>query len=82
MEILTLLATGTLCCVCFIIGVKTAQTVQKGKDIELPNLNPLKAIREHQEFKETQKEQDKLETIMKNIEAYDGTSNKQEDIPR
>ena len=82
MEILTILTTGALCCVSFILGAKTVQNVKKDKDIELPNLNPLKAIRERQQHKEQKKEQDKLETIMRNIEAYDGTSNRQEDIPQ
>lgn len=82
MEILTILTTGALCIVSFIMGAKTVQNVKKDKDIELPNINPLKAIRERQEHKEQKKEQDKLETIMRNIEAYDGTSNKQEDVPQ
>lgn len=82
MEILTILTTGALCIVSFIMGAKTVQNVKKDKDIELPNINPLKAIRERQEHKEQKKEQDKLETIMRNIEAYDGTSNRQEDIPQ
>lgn len=82
MEILTILTTGALCIVSFIMGAKTVQNVKKDKDIELPNINPLKAIRERQEQREQKKEQDKLETIMRNIEAYDGTSNKQEDVPQ
>ena len=82
MEILTILTTGALCIVSFIMGAKTVQNVKKDKDIELPNINPLKAIRERQEHKAQKKEQAKLETIMKNIEAYDGTSNRQEDIPQ
>lgn len=82
MEILTILTTGALCIVSFIMGAKTVQNVKKDKDIELPNINPLKAIRERQQHKEQKKEQDKLETIMRNIEAYDGTSNRQEDIPQ
>jgi uncharacterized protein YneF (UPF0154 family) len=82
MEILTILTTGALCIVSFIIGARTVQNVKKDKDIELPNINPLKAIRERQEHKEQKKEQSKLETIMRNIEAYDGTSNRQEDIPQ
>ena len=82
MEILTILTTGALCIVSFIMGAKTEKKKKKDKDIELPNINPLKAIRERQEHKEQKKEQDKLETIMRNIEAYDGTSNRQEDIPQ
>ena len=51
MEILTMLITGALCCVSFILGAKTVQNVKKDKDIELPNLNPLQAIRNAQEHK-------------------------------
>ena len=81
MNILLTLVTGTLCIVSFVMGAKTAQSIKKDKDIELPNLNPLKAIREAQVHKEQMKEQNKLEVIMRNIEAYDGTSNRQEDVP-
>lgn len=82
MEILETLTIGALCIVSFLIGARTVQNTKKDKDIELPNINPLKAIRERQEHKEQKKEQNKLETIMRNIEAYDGTSNKQEDVPQ
>ena len=79
--ILAILITGTLCIVCFLFGVNTAQKVKEEKVVEIPIINPLKVIREHQEHIENKKEQDKIETIMRNIEAYDGTSNHQEDVP-
>lgn len=81
MEILETLTIGALCIVSFLMGAKTVQNTKKDKDIELPNLNPIKAIRDVQEHKEQKKEQAKYETILKNIESYDGTSNRQEDIP-
>ena len=80
--ILAMIVTGTLNIVCFFIGVNTVQKVKEDKMVELPTFNPLKVVREHHEHREFKKEQDKLETIMKNIEAYDGTSNHQEDVPR
>lgn len=80
MEILLTLTVGALCIVCFFIGAKIGQTVAKGETIEAPSLNPIKAIREHQEKREAEREQDRLETIMKNIETYDGTSNGQKDV--
>lgn len=82
MDILTILTTGVLCITCFLIGAKTGQAVQKGKEIELPTVNPMKAYREHQERKEAEKVKDKIETIMHNIDVYDGTSNGQRDVPR
>lgn len=65
---------------CFIIGAKVGQKVSKDETIELPSVNPMKAIREHQNKKAAEKEQSKIETIMQNIEKYDGTSRGQEDV--
>ena len=68
--------------VCFIIGAKVGQAVSKGETIETPTLNPMKAIREHREREEAEREQSRIDTLMRNIEAYDGTANGQEDVPR
>lgn len=65
----------------FTIGAKIGQKIVKGEKIELPKVNPMEAYREHQERKEVEKEKDKLETIMRNIEKYDGTAKGQEDVP-
>lgn len=65
---------------CFFIGAKVGQTVSKGEAVELPNLNPMKAIREMQDRKEAERVQDKIETIMQNIDNYDGTSAGQKDV--
>jgi len=77
---------GTLNIVCFFIGAKVGQTVSKGERIETPELNPVKAIKKHQERKAAEKEyemeQSRIDTIMRNIETYDGTSKGQEDVPR
>lgn len=80
MEILTILVVGTLCIVCFLIGAKVGQTTSNGEPIELPSLNPMKAIREHQEKKQAEREQDRFDTLMHNIDAYDGTSNGQKEV--
>ena len=82
MEALTIAATGLLCIVCFIIGAKVGQTVSKGEDIKLPEVNPMKAIKEHRAKQEAEMEQNRIDTIMRNIESYDGTTMGQEDVPR
>ena len=79
-EALLLLSTGFLCLCCFIVGAKVGQTVSKGKDIELPNLNPMKAIRENQARKEVTAQVEKLNKVLRNIDRYDGTSKGQEDV--
>ena len=82
MEALLLLIMGAVNVACFIIGAKVGQTVSKGESIEAPTLNPMKAIQEHADRKQAKAEQDRIDTIMRNIEAYDGTERGQEDVPR
>ena len=81
MDWLNILITGALCIACFVIGAKVGQTVSKGETIELPTVNPMEAVREHRAKKEAEMEQSRLETILKNIESYDGTTKGQEDVP-
>lgn len=78
MEVLLLAVMAASNIVCFIIGAKVGQAVSKGEKIETPD--PLKAYREREAKAEAQKEQNKLDAIMRNIEAYDGTSNGQKDV--
>ena len=80
MEILLVLAVGTLNVVCFLFGAKVGMSVVKDKPIELPSFNPIKAYRERECNKQAEREQDKLATIMQNIEAYDGTGANQKDV--
>ena len=82
MEIALALVVGTLCIVCFLIGAKVGQQVSRGEKIETPTLNPIKAIQERQDKKAAQQEQEKMDTILRNIETYDGTARGQEDVPR
>ena len=82
MEILLILTVGALCIACFFVGAKVGQKVAKGEPIEAKLPNPMKAIREHEDKKEAERQQDRFDTIMRNIEAYDGTSRGQEEVPR
>lgn len=82
MEVLLLATMGAVNILCFFIGAKVGQTVVKGEKVEMPSINPLTLYREHQDKREADKEQEKIEAVMRNIEAYDGTSFGQEEIPR
>jgi hypothetical protein len=82
MEALLICIVGALNIACFFIGAKVGQTVSKGEKIELPNVNPLKAIIEREDKKEAVREQERFDAIMRNIENYDGTSRGQEEVPR
>ena len=81
MEIVLVLAVGAMCICCFMVGAKVGQTVSKGEEIKLPTVNPMELYREHEQKKEARAEQERIETIMRNVEAYDGTANRQEDVP-
>ena len=82
MEALLLLIMGMTNVLCFMIGAKVGQKVVKGEPVELPSLNPMDAVREHQSKRQAEMELDKVDTILRNVEAYDGTSNGQKDVPR
>lgn len=81
MEILLVLCTGLLCLVCFCAGAKFGQPRGKHLNVSAPP-NLIKSHREKEARMEAQREQERLETIMRNIENYDGTERGQEDVPR
>jgi hypothetical protein len=67
---------------CFLVGAMVGQKVVKGEKIELPKVNPMDIYKEHQSKKAAEQELNKLDTIMRNIERYDGTAAGQEDVPK
>lgn len=79
MEQVMLLAFCLLCCiVCLIIGVDVGMKASRGEEIKLPN-----PVEKAQSFKDTQeyrKQQDAVETMLYNIDVYDGTGLGQKDI--
>ena len=81
MEVLLVLVSSAASMLCFLIGAKVGQAVTKGERVELPSVNPVQAVRDHRAKKQAQMEQDRLDTIMRNIEGYDGTGRGQEDVP-
>ena len=80
MEIILALTVGALCIFCFLIGAKVGQKVVKGESIEFPSADPMEIYRKYEAKKEAQMEQDKIDTILRNIESYDGTGKGQEDV--
>ena len=68
---------------CFLIGVKTGMAVAKGEPMELHipmAFDYTKQVQRDREQREVEKEQRKYETILRNIESYDGTGIGQEDV--
>ncbi len=77
---LIILAAGSMCIASFVVGAKVGQCVADNKPIPLNS--PAKAVQAHRNKKEAEREQSRIDTIMRNIESYDGTGNNQEDVPR
>lgn len=71
---------GALNIVCFFIGAKIGQKVVKGEEIKAPEITIPMPIRDYQKKKQAEAEQNKIDTIMQNIERYDGTSMGQKDV--
>ena len=82
MEVLLIVVVGALNIVCFFVGAKVGQQVSRGEEIKLPEVNPMQVIRERQDKKAAEYEQSKFDTVMRNIEVYDGTEYGQTDVPR
>ena len=70
--------------ICVYIGLRIGLALLKGESFSMPN--PIEEYAERQARKQAKKEakaeQDKIETILKNIENYDGTGFGQMDVPR
>ena len=70
----------------FVVGAKVVQAVSKGEKVELPIPNPVEAVRESVERREARREAkaktDRFETIMQNIDNYDGTPMGQVEVPK
>jgi hypothetical protein len=80
MEVIQMAVMGAVNILCFMIGAKVGQAVSRGKEVELPS--PAKAVREHKERKEADREKSKIDTILRNIDNYNGTAEGQEEVPR
>lgn len=80
MTALIILIVGALNVACFLIGAKIGQKVARDETIELPDLNPMKIISDIQQRKEAAREQREYDTILENIDNYDGTSAGQKDV--
>lgn len=81
MEIWLTVVVGTLNIACFFVGAKVGQMVNRGEELSLPELNPVKVIQEKKLTEQQRKEQSREEIILQNIDAYDGTGLGQKDVP-
>ena len=82
MELLLILLVSALNIACFFVGAKVGNQVSRGEKVTAPEINPMKLWHERQDRKAAEEERNKIETILGNIDRYDGTGSRQEDVPR
>ena len=78
--IILLLLVGGMELLAFLIGAKVGQKVVNKEPVELPTVNPITLYKEYKEKEEMNKEQEKLNTMLENINNYDGSSANQKEI--
>lgn len=65
----------------YTLGLKNGQKLKSNEEIKIPEINPVKIVRNEIETFEQKKKQDAYDTMMANIDNYDGTGLGQKDIP-
>ena len=69
---------GSLNILCFLVGAKVGQASVKGREIKIPN--PVKEVKSYRESREYKKAQEEIETMLENINNYDGTGMNQKEV--
>lgn len=72
---------GVFIILAYTLGLKNGQKLKNNEEIKIPEINPVKIVRNEIETFEQKKKQDAYETMMANIDNYDGTGLGQKDIP-
>lgn len=78
--ILLLFLFGIFIIIAYTLGLKNGQKLKNNEEIKMPEINPAKIVRNEIESFEEKKRQVAFETMMSNIDNYDGTGLGQKDI--
>lgn len=81
MEVLLLAVMAASNILCFVVGAKVGQAVSKGEKVELPTVNPLEVYKEQKAKTRSEREQNRRDTIVQNIDNYNGSAMGQKDVP-
>lgn len=71
---------GIFIILAYTLGLKNGQKLKNDEEIKMPEVNPIKIVRNEIDAFEQRKKQDAYDTIMANIDNYDGTGLGQKDI--
>lgn len=72
---------GVFIIMAYTFGLENGQKLKNNEEIKIPEINPVKIVRNEIETFEQKKKQDAYDTMMANIDNYDGTGLGQKDIP-
>lgn len=72
---------GIFIILAYTLGLKNGQKLKNNEEIKMPEVNPVKIVRNEIDAFEQKKKQDAYDTMMANIDNYDGTGLGQKDIP-
>ena len=72
---------GVFIILAYTLGLKNGQKLKNNEEIKIPEINPVKIVRNEIETFEQKKKQDAYDTMMANIDNYDGTGLGQKDRP-
>lgn len=72
---------GVFIILAYTLGLKNGQKLKNNEEIKIPEINPVKIVKNEIETFEQKKKQDAYDTMMANIDNYDGTGLGQKDIP-
>ena len=78
--ILLLFLFGIFIIVSYTLGLKNGQKLKNNEEIKMPEVNPVKLVRNEIDSFEERKKQSAFETMISNIDNYDGTGLGQKDI--
>lgn len=78
--LILIVSIGLMNVLCFLIGARTGQKVVKGEEVTLPNINLVQAAKSYEERRQAEIEEDNFNTMLENIENYNGTSLGQKDL--
>lgn len=78
--ILLLFLFGIFIIVSYTLGLKNGQKLKNNEEIKMPEVNPIKLVRNEIDSFEERKKQAAFETMISNIDNYDGTGLGQKDI--
>lgn len=78
--LILIVSIGLMNVLCFLIGARTGQKVVKGEEVTLPSINPVQAVKSYEERRQAEVEEENFNTMLENIENYNGTSLGQKDL--